>query len=345
MFKIVDTAEEWNGILADFKHLDVFYCHEYTQLFAKVEQGAAKAAFYENNDTKILYPFILRDISIFGEQQKDIVTPYGYGGPYIEGSNEEIKKFYSEFSKYCKGNDIITETIRLHPLYKNKEYVKEVMDIRYIGKSIAVDLKQPYKDIWMDYSKNNQRNIKKAKESGMSAEIVPKTTENIAKFHHLYESTMNRKNAAEMYFFSEDFFCELLSDDTLYESFLLFVQYQNKVIAGLILLIGKEIAHYQFGGSNYDYLHLKPNNLLFDYMIRFCQEKGAKFLHLGGGHQFKNDGLYRFKSSFSNCPDYSYYLGTKIYNQEIFDQINEMASNHESFNQNFFPPYRSVLSK
>ncbi|MEH7344382.1 GNAT family N-acetyltransferase [Bacillus sp. JJ1532] len=218
------------------------------------------------------------------------------------------------------------------------------MTTRYIRKTIAIDLKKSYNDLWKGYSKNNQRNITKAKNLGLSAEIATKTLTNITKFQQLYELTMKRTNSSKYYYFHKSLFSELLSEDSLYESYLLFANYQNQVVGGIILLIGMEFAHYQFGASHPDYLNLKPNNFLFDFMIRFCQEKGAKLLHLGGGYE-ENDGLFRYKSTFSNSDHYSYYLGTNIHDQKVFEQLNEIASKYDSYNPNFFPAYRSVLSK
>ncbi|WNS77648.1 GNAT family N-acetyltransferase [Bacillus sp. DTU_2020_1000418_1_SI_GHA_SEK_038] len=341
-FRILESEAEWKEAIAKFNDLDIFYSPKYAQAFAKIEKGKAKAAFYESHHTKMLYPFILRDIPFLDNQYKDIVTPYGYGGPIMEGDIQEIDDFYSLFSQYCNKYHIVTETIRLHPLNDNQEYVKNVANIRFLMNTAAVDLQKPYWDIWKAYSTNNQRNIKRAQKMGMSANSVPKTPDNMAIFHQLYEQTMKRNNANANYYFSRDFFSELLAEDPLYKSYLLFVHYQERVIAAVVLLIGKEFAHYQFGASDSDYLHLRPNNYLFDFMIKFSQERGAKLLHLGGGYG-GDDGLFRFKSSFSNIPYYSYYLGTKIYNENIFQQLNELAKKQDSYNPNYFPPYRSVI--
>lgn len=62
---------------------------------------------------------------------------------------------------------------------------------------------------------------------------------------------------------------------------------------------------------------------------------------MDGGYK-NNDGIFRFKSSFSKDYD-KFYLGMIICNIEIYDCLISLKSNFK-LNDNYFPVYRQVLS-
>ncbi|MFJ8526932.1 lipid II:glycine glycyltransferase FemX [Bacillus sp. NPDC094106] len=344
MFKVVSTKSEWDESISYFDNLDIYYSKEYIDLFALQENGRGEALFYEDNDCKIFYPYIVRKIPFENYDYQDIVTAYGYGGPYLIGNKEKIKNFYKLFAEYCKDRNIVTETIRCHPLLSNHTYLEEVMDIRYIRKTTAVNLSNSYEEIFDHYTSSNKRNIKKAFKNGIVVEKATISKENIDIFASLYKETMDRNHAKEIYYFDMDYFYNQVNETSLYECYLLFAKYENQIIAGLMVLLGKksQFAHYHLGASKTDCLHLRPNNILFDYMVKFCLGKGAKFLHLGGGYS-ENDGLFKFKNSFTDNNHYGYYVGSKIYDEALYDNLCDVAAKLGSLNEEFFPLYRSVL--
>ncbi|MFH7611544.1 hypothetical protein RA272_29080, partial [Pseudomonas syringae pv. tagetis] len=76
--------------------------------------------------------------------------------------------FYHQFKEYCFKNNIITETIGLHPLLKNDEYIREVMTVDHIRKTTAVDLTLSIEEIRNSYTASNKRNIRKAIKEGVT---------------------------------------------------------------------------------------------------------------------------------------------------------------------------------
>src|SRR5690606_9044492 len=96
------------------------------------------------------------------EDYYDIVTPYGYGGPYIEGDDETIiLDFDEEFEQFCLASNILTETIRFHPFVQNVNFTKSRMEVEFIRPTTAVDLTKPLEEIREHYTLMNKRNIKK----------------------------------------------------------------------------------------------------------------------------------------------------------------------------------------
>jgi Acetyltransferase (GNAT) domain len=335
----LSVHDNWNTYIEKFPKLDVYYSKEYVHLFADVEEGVPEAVYYENKDGKVFYPFIKRKIPL-KEGYYDIVTPYGYGGPILEGDRSVITPFYSQFKKDCVDHNIITETVRFHPLLKNHEYMKDVMTVDYIRKTTAVNLTLSLEEIRKNYASNNKRNIKKANKEGVQA-LVSKNKDDIEVFTDLYYETMDRNNASSYYYFDKSYFYRQMDETMLSKTYLLIAKYKEQIIAGIILLIGKEYAHYHLGASKTEYLPLRPNNLLFDAMVELSKSLGLKALHLGGGYQ-ENDSLFKFKSLFTNNNHFNYYIGKNILNGKIYHELSQSVMNHISFNSSsdFFPLYR-----
>ncbi|WP_251550132.1 GNAT family N-acetyltransferase [Neobacillus muris] len=341
---IISQNDIWSEVLKNFETIDCYYSYEYGNLFAKNEMGKLYAAYYEDDNAKIFYPFIKRKVPFIEEELYDIVTPYGYGGPFIQGSCQSVYEFYEMFGSYCQSHHIITETIRFHPFYDNYKVFEELFEIEYIRKTTGVDLTVPMHEIRNNYSSMNKRNIRKARANNLHCFIAEKNEQNIKNFIDLYKETMDRNKASSYYYFDDEYFFEQVKNTEISETYLLFTELNNRIIAGVLILVGKEFSHYHLGASRTEYLDLKPNNLLFDYMIEFCKCKGSSMLHLGGGYQ-EDDGLFKFKSSFTNHNHYNYFLGKKIHNEEKYNEIIDCLRLQYTFDENYFPSYRGDLKK
>ncbi|WP_164525605.1 GNAT family N-acetyltransferase [Siminovitchia acidinfaciens] len=343
-FEIINNPSTWNVKLKNFRGIDCYYSYEYGNLFAKKENGRLFSAYFENNQTKIFYPFIKRIVPFGNGDLYDIVTPYGYGGPFIEGCEESITEFYKYFSDYCEMNHIITETIRFHPLYNNHRWFRNIIDVEYIKQTTAADLTISLEEIRQNYSNMNKRNIRKAIKNNISCFVAENNLENISKFVQMYNETMIKNNAADYYFFDENYFIEQMQDTNLGKTYLLFAKYNNDIIAGTIVIVGQEFSHYHLGASKSSFLALKPNNLMFDFMIEFSKSKGVKLLHLGGGYE-ENDGLFKFKSAFTNNNNFEYYIGKKVHNTREYNKITNDLNKLYDVQENYFPIYRGKIKK
>lgn len=341
-FKIIENEDSWNKALDQFENPDCYYSYIYGSLFARNERGTLHAAYYEDKVGKVFYPYIKRKIPLIKEDLYDIVTPYGYGGPLLEGGIEVVQDFNKEFRGYCKMNNIITETIRFHPLYENHLLFQNLMDINYIRKTTAVDLTSSIEEIRKNYSSMNKRNIKKAISLGLTCHKVENNQENLKIFMDLYKETMDRNHAVSYYYFDEEYFLNQLKETDTSQTFLLFTKMNDEIIAGVLVLVGKEFSHYHLGASRTKYLEMKPNNLLFDYMIKFCKLQGSKLLHLGGGYS-EDDGLFKFKTSFTNQNNFNYYIGKKIHDLEWYQKIIEGLKEQYILDENYFPAYRGQI--
>lgn len=339
---IIEKKEHWDKIVNGFPLKDVYYTFEYCQWNAERERGQAKLVIFENHFGSVMYPFILRKIEHYIEQPiYDITSPYGYGGPLVSGDEKVLEEFTFLFRAYCNEANIVSEIIRLHPLLNNAMYLSGYCNLNYIRKTTAVDLSGGLAHIQQQYSQMTKRNIKKAIASDLVCKKVDKTDENIDVFLNLYNATMKRKNAEASYYFSFSSIQQQLADTATSKAHLLFVYLDERVIAASILYTTKEFAHYQLGASDESYLNLRPNNLLFHFMVVLAEKSKCSVLHLGGGYA-ESDSLFKYKTSFTNHNNFKYYLGTNIYNPKIYAELVEMAAKQTNLLENFFPLYRSI---
>ncbi|WP_301109830.1 GNAT family N-acetyltransferase [Sporosarcina sp.] len=340
--EVLETRDEWNDVLGKISITDVYYSFEYCSSSAELQNGNAKLIYFESDLGIVVYPIIKREIeSALGLNVFDIITPYGYGGPVILGDQAILDDFRREFFMYCKKEGIVSEVITFHPLLKNALAMEGYCGLQFIRKTTAVDLSEDLGTIRSKYSGMNKRNIKKARQNGLTYKEVEKSPENIQTFFDLYNVTMNRLKSTSFYYFPIDVIRQQLLDTPISKSHLLFVYYGDQVIAATILFTGSHFAHYHLGGSDEKYLSMKPNNLLFDFMIELSKEKGCTLLHLGGGYE-DDDGLYRYKTSFSNHNIFDYYIGKNILNPRVYKLLLDEKKQFITSNDSYFPQYRSV---
>ncbi|WP_187254442.1 lipid II:glycine glycyltransferase FemX [Alkalicoccus halolimnae] len=343
LINFVEDKEVWDSIVKQFSQADVYFTYEYCKWAAETEGGTAKLVYFKNEKGSIIYPIIIRSINM-GQKDEvyDITTPYGYGGPILKGDPETINEFKEAFYHYCLNNRIVSEIIRVHPLVNNKAYLSKYCSLQYVRQTTAVNLKPSLEKIREGYSKMNKRNIKKAVKNNLICKEVEKTAGNIHTFYELYKETMNRKYASPYYFFDQESLSKQMNNSNVSNAHLIFVYSDNAVVSAVILFTSNKLAHYHLGASDENYLYLRPNNLVFDYMVKISKESGCTLLNLGGGYS-ENDNLFLYKTSFSNGNNYSFYIGKNIFNEELYRELELFAGVDNSLSEGFFPSYRTPV--
>ncbi len=80
-------AAEWDAVLAKLGLADPYYLRAYVEASSIVEPGEPVLLHHD----VAAMALILRDIP--GSDRRDVITPYGYGGPVGPGLND----FYDEY--------------------------------------------------------------------------------------------------------------------------------------------------------------------------------------------------------------------------------------------------------
>ena len=165
-------------------------------------------------------------------------------------------------------------------------------------------------------SSSFKRNVKKAKKNMISVAIKKDSTA-LSDFYRLYcDLRLNKFNSIPQPFvFFENVFDAFIAEDN---GFLIEAIFEEKVVASCIILGHKDKLYYKFGASDEEHLDLRPNNLLFDELIRYACEKSFQEVDLGlsgKGESYK--GLVRFKESMGGVAH------DIVYYQKGADQKNE----------------------
>ncbi len=335
-------AEQWDSIVRTFVDYDVYWLSDYVKAFYLHGDGEPLLIFYNENEVKGINVVMKRDISkipqfsgkIPENQYFDFSTPYGYGGWLIEGKDK--KRLFSEYEKWCKENRIISEFVRFHPVVGNHTFSEEYYDVIALGHTVAMKL-DSQDVIWDNISSKNRNMIRKAEKSGI--EIRMGNSEDLYKtFTEIYNSTMQRDNAADYYYFKPEFYdsvrCDLEDKAKIF-----YAVKDSQIIAASIIIYANGYLNYHLSGSLVEFRNFAPSNLLLYKAALWGNEIGCRTFHLGGGVGSGEDNLFKFKRAFYRGDDLCrFYIGKKIFDN---DKYTELVGMREEVHSSFFPKYRA----
>lgn len=320
---------------------DIYFEKNYGLLCSYLEKGEVKQIFFENQEGKISYLFILREIpiQIEGKTYFDIISPYGYGGPLVlevKGNREKlVRDFEGYFTNYCKEQKIVSEFVRFHPLVKNYKDFQDLYQSSFLRYTIATNLTvdDPFQE---EFSKSARKTTRRALREGVEVRLT-EDPNSLEEFVQVYYDTMDRNEASDFYYFDKEYFQKL--KELLDGHYALIYVYKDEVCisAGLYFHYG-DYAHAHLSGTKEEYLSLSPAYILKYYSCQWAKGKGCKWIHYGGGTtNQEDDGLLLFKKKFTKEEPFHFYVGRKIYDQEIYDALVHL---HPGENPDYFPRYR-----
>lgn len=324
---------------------DLYFEPNYGKLYEAIESGVCEEFQFENESGKVHHLFLKRRIpvSISEVQYYDLATPYGYGGPLIIGASEKDKaklaeQFEAAFRKYCVQNNVVSEFIRFHPLLLNAQDFRRTYEIQHRRCTTGTNLAAYDDPVQSEFSKSTRRNIRNALKAGAAFDVTvnPKELKN---FKEIYYATMKRNNADAIYYFSDQYFSDCLR--LLGEHIILTeVNFGGKTIGmGLSFVYGQYI-HTHLSGTLEEYHHLYPAYLLQYALAVWGKENGYHLIHDGGGRTSDpDDKLLLFKKQFGKNTEFDYFVGHKVWNEEIYQRLAEAAEAQEA--PDFFPAYRA----
>ena len=343
MFQVVgiDNRILWDNIVKSFHNYDVYYLSGYVRAFQIHGDGDPELLYYEHSGLRAIYVYMKRSTALNGFF--DSITPYGYGGVLFEGdtSNLNIEHFWTAYIQKMNDMNIVDNFVRYHPVLANAQPMKLISDVIDLGKTIALDISSP-EVIWENIVSKNRNMIRKAEKNGIEIHHS-KDFGLFDDFIRIYNSTMDKDNATDYYYFKKEFYESIHQD--LYDNYEMFYAvYDGQIIAMSIIIYANNHMHYHLSGSLIEYRNLAPSNLLLYKAALWGSEKGFKTFHLGGGVGSGEDNLYKFKAAFNRNSDYQFSIAKHIFNQEKYDQlVDDRAGRDKQFNRtsSFFPLYRS----
>lgn len=337
----IEISDNWSKYLQSFKEesKDIYFTEEYV----KLNETAVDKAFcviVTDGDFCMLMPFLRREIA---SGYFDFETPYGYGGVICNIIDLlKIKDAINLMISYFSSNNYVAGFVRFHPLLNNSQYFKGVLPVIDDRFTVAMDLTFELDTIWKEQIQTKNRNvIKKAEKNGLVF-IVDSKFEKMQEFISLYNSTMKKLCAEDFYYFQDTYYDDW-SNLFAGSSFLALVYYNDKLIAGSIIMHTSQYGHYHLSGSNQEYLYLNPNNFMLWEIAKVLKDKGVKFFHLGGGtNGCPDNSLYRFKQKFNIKENEVFSFAKLIFNPEIYAAI---CSDWEQRNPDKADQFARILLK
>lgn len=344
MLKVLDIlqTEQWDAIVRSFKEYDTYWLNGYVKAFYIHGDGDPLLFYYEDKTTRGINVVMKRDVAkdekfagkIPESQYFDFATPYGYGGWLIEGENAE--GLFSAYERWCQHSGIISEFVRFHPMIQNYKAVQNFYEVVQLGEVVHIDTTSP-ELIWNNFSSKNRNHIKNAIKKGVKI-YNGRYPEIFEIFRTIYNSTMDKDQAEEYYYFKNEFYTSFL-EDLPHNAQIFYAVKDNTVIAASIMLAANGRMNYHLSGSLKEYSSLAPINLLLYEASMWGFTNGYKTLYLGGGVGSGEDSLLKFKKAFYKGELNRFYIGKKMFDAKNYEYLLQLRG--ESIeNKNYFPLYR-----
>ncbi|MEG4804218.1 peptidoglycan bridge formation glycyltransferase FemA/FemB family protein [Microcoleus sp. ARI1-B5] len=352
--QILDSSSPlWMETLEQLRH-DVYHLPEYVCLEAKRTQTAPEAILIAEDDKIFFLPYLLRrSDDLFDEQLAeevfDVVSPYGYPGFLLNEAAVSNPNFLiraiEHLTQAWRDRNICSAFLRLHPILNPDVNALTKNDLFTLnGETVSVDLTLDKSEIWRQTRSEHRNKINRCVREGFSAKMVP-IHEYINDFNAIYEETMARVGAAQLYYFGTNYFQKFIDvlGDKLH---LCMVELKGEITCGGLFTECCGIVQYHLGGTKSSFLKQAPTKLMFDYVRFWAKERGNQVLHLGGGLGGSQDSLYHFKAGFSK-ERHTFFTLRLITNEEKYLHLVNLRAKYLNIevehllNTNFFPAYRS----
>lgn len=322
----IEIKNSWNNFLNYFstEQKDIYFSDDYVQLACGKNQEPL-CIVCEESEKIMLMPFLRGEYKCYC----DFETPYGYGGPISNCNDKEWnQKALNEIISFFSKEKYLAGFIRFHPLLKNADICKNIFTVIDDRKTIAINTSVSEEEIWETQIHSKNRNmIRKAEKNGLEF-IRDNDFKYIEEFKKIYNSTMQRLDADDFYFFDDDYYQKFVN---VFKGngFLGCVKKNEEIIGAALFMYDTEHGHYHLAGSDRAFSSLGTNNLLLWKVACEMHKEGVKEFHLGGGtNSDEENSLFKFKRAFSpNEKQFS--IGKIIFNINAYNSIcSEWAENN-----------------
>jgi len=342
-FLTTSEADSWN------KHLpaerSVFGSLGYARICENFRNCSPRLYVVAMNNASICYPIHLRSISDLPfesttEGRWDTTTPE-FTGPIAHDCEPALAIAFPLFrDEAFRQEGVIAEFAHLHPWGKTEALLSKGRE--YNRKIVWVDTELSPDVLWSTHCEHScRKNIKTA--LGHGVKIVEGTTDDhICEFYRIYIDTMKRNNALPAYYFCLDFF-KAFRDELPGNCRFAMAEYRDRIVAATLYLHDDNDVFSFLGGADAESQQLRPTNLLIWETIRWANLAGKRRLILGGGYR-PNDGIFRFKSTFSKFQE-SFYVYRKIHREQEYNLLDQRCREHNALSDEpigYFPSYRYI---
>jgi hypothetical protein len=343
---VLSTADQnlWKKLLP--AQTAVFGSVEYASIAERYHGYDARLFVFERDKEQIVYPLLLRPLADlpFGRSPKaswDVLSP-SFTGPISKGPvPDSWERFDADLAEYCRQEGIVTEFAHLHP-WRQSPYLVARDGLNMDREIVYVDLSWSEDELWKySFAHSCRKNITRARESGVELSLA-RTAQEIRDFHRIYTGTMERNQAAASYYFPQEYFLDFFHTMPDHCFFML-ARHRGTVIAGTLYLHDGYNIYSYLGGADHRFQELRPTNAVIHETIQWGRKYGKRRLILGGGYR-PDDGIFRFKSTFSPFRA-RFYVFKRIHLKDEYARLCRAWSDYHASDPaevGYFPAYRSL---
>ena len=342
---VPEQRAQWLSLWRRWPTQEVMAHPGYGELFVRPGDRIV-CACQMGEESGILFPLIVRPLRSEpwgrGEGEScDLVSPYGYGGPFGWGLYN-VEEFWTGFDQWA-------QTIRAVSLFTRFSLFKDQLipffgDTVVKGPCVIVPLNQEPNAMLASYAKTVRRNIRQAERAGVTLESDPECRR-LEEFLSVYYATMNRVGARPLYYFSKSFFEQMIAE--LPNQVLLFhALYNQQVVSSQLILISEHHLYAFLDGTLDEGLRLRANPSLSHEVNLWGSAQGKQHMVLGGGYSGE-DGLLRYKQRYAPNRNVLFSVGSKIFDHDAHHALIKTRAawefqqgRHWAPSCDFFPAYR-----
>lgn len=323
-FLVLDAAipeerERWLALWQSWPNRDVLAHPGYAQRFARPEDRTV-CACQIGPDGGILFPLIVRPISVEGWAGEitgcDLVSPYGYGGPFGWGSYA-TNAFWTGFDVWSSSIGAVSLFARL-ALFRDS-LIPFCGDVSEKGPAIIVSLEPAADSLLASYDQEARRNVRQAERAGVTVEIDRDCTR-LEQFLTIYHSTMDRRGARSIYYFTQQFFEDLIAglpgQVTLFHAW-----HEGKVVSSQLLVVSETYLYSFLNGTVEEGMRVRANPLLRHAVNLWGKSTGKHHVVLGGGYNSAEDSLFKYKQRYAPNTQVPFCVGTRIFDQGVYQSL------------------------
>ncbi len=333
---------DWESAWQNWPDREVFARPAYAELFCGAGDAAICAA-WQSPSVYVLYPLIVRRIPT-DAHSVDLITPYGYGGPFVWGKEADRRRvesdFWAEYTLWARRRAAVSEFVRFSLFTDNllSDY-PGVRSERTPNVVRSLDLGE--EALWRTFEHKVRKNVNRARNTGVQV-FRDDSAGHFSEFFRIYTDTMKRRNANAGYYFPETFFQAIHRDlPGCFQYFHACVE--DRVVSTELVLVSQNSVYSFLGGTDEGWFDHRPNDLLKFEIIRWAAGAGKKAYVLGGGYT-PGDGIFRYKLSFAPDGVRPFYVGQRILNEDAYSGLIHARQKEDSQwhpRPEFFPAYRS----
>ena len=291
----------------------------------------------------VAYPLQFRRLAgdlpfsvVVSEAVWDAASP-PFTGPLVTGRPEP--EAAEAIAARLREEGVVAEFAHLHPWTAAPELIGGGEPDREI---VWVDVTLDPERLWREsYSKACRKNVNRAEREGVTVRPA-RDADDIAEFHRIYIKTMERNDALDSYFFDLAHFEAIFEELPTGARFAL-AEHDGRVVAATLYLHDGDDVYSYLGGADHDFQQLRPTNAVVHDTIAWARAEGKRRLILGGGYR-PDDGIFRFKASFSPLRA-TLELARRVHLPDDYEALVAAWRAHyggAGDDEGFFPLYRAM---